>query len=93
MSAERTCRIYGREVKSIKVLWGDLKEKDYLEDLEVDGKTIIKWIFKKWYGGMDWIYMVQLYLRKSVLFCTTYIRNLRFVSAGILCFHNLVNAS
>jgi hypothetical protein len=27
-----------------------------LEDLDVDGKIILKWIFKKWYGGMDWIW-------------------------------------
>jgi hypothetical protein len=30
-----------------------------LEDPRVDGKIILKWIFRKWDGGMDWIYMVQ----------------------------------
>jgi hypothetical protein len=39
--------------------WGDLSEGDHLEDLRVDGRIILKWIFKKWYGGMDWIYMAQ----------------------------------
>jgi hypothetical protein len=28
-----------------------MREKDRLEDLNVDGKMKVKWIFKKWYGG------------------------------------------
>jgi hypothetical protein len=30
--------------------WGDLRERDHLEELGVDGKTS-KWIFKRWDGG------------------------------------------
>jgi hypothetical protein len=30
-----------------------------LEDLGVDESIILKWIFKKWDGGMDWIDMAQ----------------------------------
>jgi hypothetical protein len=30
-----------------------------LEDPGVDGRIILKWIFKKWDGGMDWIDMAQ----------------------------------
>jgi hypothetical protein len=31
----------------------------YLGDPGVDGKIILKWIFKKWGGGMDWIELAQ----------------------------------
>jgi len=31
--------------------WGNLKERDYLEDLGLDGRVILRWIFKKWDVG------------------------------------------
>jgi hypothetical protein len=30
--------------------WGVIMERDHLEDLGVDGRAILKWIFKKWNG-------------------------------------------
>jgi hypothetical protein len=30
-----------------------------LGDPGVDGRIILKWIFKKWAGGMDWIDLAQ----------------------------------
>jgi hypothetical protein len=35
--------------------WGNLRKRIYLEDLGVDGRIILKWVFRKWDGGMDWI--------------------------------------
>jgi hypothetical protein len=31
--------------------WGNLKERDHLEDPSVDGRRILRWIFSKWDGG------------------------------------------
>ena len=28
--------------------WGDLRERDHLENLDIDRRKILKWIFKKW---------------------------------------------
>jgi hypothetical protein len=39
--------------------WGDLRGKRHLADLGIDGKIILKWIFKGWAGGVGWIYLVQ----------------------------------
>jgi hypothetical protein len=32
-----------------------LRERDHLEDPGVDGRIIFRWIFRKCYGGIDWI--------------------------------------
>jgi hypothetical protein len=40
-----------------RVWWANLRERDHLENLGVDGKGKLKWIFMKRDGGMDWIYL------------------------------------
>jgi hypothetical protein len=32
---------------------GNLRERDHLEDLGMDGRIILMMIFRKWDGGMD----------------------------------------
>ena len=34
---------------------GNLRERGHLEDPDVDGRKIMRWIFRKWDGDMDWI--------------------------------------
>jgi hypothetical protein len=47
------------EDRRIRILWGDLREEDHLEDPGVDGREIVKLIFNKWDGGMHWMYLIQ----------------------------------
>jgi len=35
-------------------LWGNLKERDHLGDPDIDGRIILRWIFRKWDVGV-WI--------------------------------------
>ena len=39
--------------------WGNLKESYLLEYPDVDGRVILRWIFRKRDGGMDWIDLAQ----------------------------------
>ena len=42
-----------------RVWWGNLRERDHLGDPGVDGRIILRWIFRKWGVGMDWIELAQ----------------------------------
>jgi hypothetical protein len=39
--------------------WGGLRERDHWEDRDVDGRIILRWIFRKWEGvvgtGGSWL--------------------------------------
>jgi len=39
--------------------WRNFGERNHLEDLGVDGRIILRLIFRKWDGGTDWIDVVQ----------------------------------
>jgi hypothetical protein len=33
--------------------WGNLRERDQWKDPGLDGKIILRWIFKEWVYGLD----------------------------------------
>jgi hypothetical protein len=51
--------LWGREEVYTGFWWGNLRERDHLEDPGVDGSIILRWIFRKWDGGMNWIDLAQ----------------------------------
>ena len=52
--------VWGREEAYTGFLGGNLKERDHLGDPDVDGRIILRWIFRKWdLGGKDWIELAQ----------------------------------
>jgi hypothetical protein len=41
--------------------WGEIMERNHLEDLGVDGRVTLKWIFKEW-GREAWTELLWLRL-------------------------------
>jgi len=39
--------------------WGNLRERDHLEDTRIDGRILLRWILRKWVGwawtGLMWL--------------------------------------
>jgi hypothetical protein len=52
--------VWGRVELYTGFWWGNLREKDHLEDPGLEGRIILRWIFGKWdVRGMDWIDVAQ----------------------------------
>jgi len=51
--------VWGRGKKYTWFWWRDLKVSDHLGDLGVDGRIILRWIFRKWdvgvWTGWSWL--------------------------------------
>ena len=46
--------------------WGSLRERDHLGDPGVEGRIILRWIFRKWdVKGTDWIDLAETRFRLS----------------------------
>jgi len=48
--AEHVARM-GRKEADTGFWWGNLRERDHLGDLRVEGRIILKWIFRQWDVG------------------------------------------
>jgi hypothetical protein len=51
--------VWGKGEVHIGFWWENLREGDHLEDFGVGRRVILKWIFKKMDGGVDWIDLAQ----------------------------------
>jgi hypothetical protein len=52
--------MYGRKERCMQGFSGEMRERNQLEDLGIDGRIILKWMLRKWGGwAMDWIDMAQ----------------------------------
>jgi hypothetical protein len=53
------CSAYGGRERLYRVWWGNLGERDHWGDPGVDGRIILRWIFRKWdvrlWTGFCWL--------------------------------------
>ena len=40
--------------------WGNLRGENHLDDRDVDGRIILKYISEKWDGDIDWIDLAEV---------------------------------
>ena len=49
--ARGMCNVWGKGGAYTGVWWGNLRERDHMEDSGVDGRIILRWIFRKGNAG------------------------------------------
>jgi len=42
--------VWGRSEVHTGFWWGDLRQRNHLEDTGINGRIILRWIFKRWNG-------------------------------------------
>jgi hypothetical protein len=52
-------QVWGRKGVYTEFWWGNLRQSNHLKDPGVARRIILRWIFKKWNGGTDWIDLNQ----------------------------------
>jgi len=71
------------------VWWGNLRERDHLEDSRVDGRIILRWIFGKWdvrggpWAGFMWVRCTVVYVSSQM--STSVQRAARLIAALFSC--------
>jgi len=60
MSYCTSSHVWGKVEASTGFWWGNLRERGHLENPEINGRVILRWIFRKCdVGLMEWIDLVQ----------------------------------
>jgi hypothetical protein len=54
----------GRGEVNLDFCWGNLRERDHLEEPDTDGKIILEWILDRWVGAEAWTGLLWLRVGK-----------------------------
>jgi hypothetical protein len=61
--------------------WGDLKKRDHLEDLGIEGTIILQWVFEKW-DRETWTGLICHRLRSGEGACQCGTKTSGFIKCG-----------
>jgi hypothetical protein len=61
-------RVWGRGEVCTGFWWGSLRERDRWGDADVDGRIILRWIFRRWEGvvGTGWMMMTMMIITDTI---------------------------